>query len=136
MSNPFLTQDSTRQNGLYQFVLGATFARCRRLKILVCDTEIRVPHVVANCELVLAHFGEHGSNRVSEGMPTHQPAFSLAPVLPVSPILANKVAFRTEVSDTRVDEALAPEYCCCRGQSDQYSVRSETTVYGCMGVQR
>src|SRR5437868_4096439 len=26
-------------------------------------------------------------------------------------------ALRTEVSDTRVDEALAPEYCCCRRQS-------------------
>jgi hypothetical protein len=53
-SNPFLTQNSARQNGLYQLVLGATFACCRRLKIFVCDAEIRVPQVVANRELVLA----------------------------------------------------------------------------------
>jgi hypothetical protein len=69
MSNPLLTQNSARQNGLYQLVLSATLARRRRLKILVCDAQIRVPQVVADRELVLAHFGEHGSNRVSEGMP-------------------------------------------------------------------
>jgi hypothetical protein len=57
----------------------------------------------------------------------HQPAFSLPPVFHAL-ILANKVALCTEVSDTRVDGALAPEYRCCRGQSDQYSVRSEKTV--------
>jgi hypothetical protein len=70
MSNP-LTQNSARQNGLYQLVLSSTLARRRRLKILVGDTQIRVPQVVADRELVLAHFGEHGSNRVSEGMPAN-----------------------------------------------------------------
>jgi hypothetical protein len=71
MSNPLLAQNSARQNGLYQLVLSATFACCDRLKILVCDTQIRVPQVVTNRELVLAHFGEHGSNRMPEGMPSN-----------------------------------------------------------------
>jgi hypothetical protein len=95
------------------------FACCRRLKKLVCDAQIRVPQIVTDRELVLSHFGEDAQNRVSESMPNPITLSSPKHGLPMSPV-SQINALRTEVSDTRVDGALAPEYCCCRRQSDQY----------------
>ena len=62
-------QEAHRQNRTHQFVLRPPFAFRRGLQIFVGHMQIAVAQVVANCELVFAHLGQHRSHRVAERVP-------------------------------------------------------------------
>src|SRR5579864_4808882 len=66
-----LRQNTRRQNSVDQFVLCQPFGLRSRLQVLVRDMKVAVPQVVADRELMFAHFRQHGSNRVSKRVPAH-----------------------------------------------------------------
>src|SRR3982750_3747381 len=68
-----LRQNTCRQNRVDQLVLCQTFGLRCCLQVLVRDMKVAVPQVVADCELMLAHLCQHGSNRVAKGVPAHTP---------------------------------------------------------------